>query len=84
MSEKDYINGSRTAYRRMMQLCLREIIDSKDNLSAEEKVVQLAGERDEALAVLRRICEEHGDNDWDNNLHLADIIDKHLGRHLDG
>lgn len=39
-------------------------------------------EREEAVARLRWLCEEFGDQDWDDNLHLADVIDKHLGRYL--
>lgn len=39
-------------------------------------------ERKETIMVLRILCKYFGDNDWDENLHLADIIDKHLGRHL--
>jgi hypothetical protein len=40
-------------------------------------------ERKETINVLREICEYYGDNDWPDNLHLADIIEKHLFRHLD-
>ena len=39
-------------------------------------------ERADAISALRRICERHGDNDWTDDLNLADIIEKHLGRHL--
>lgn len=39
-------------------------------------------ERQEAIVILRSLCEEFGDNDWGDDLHLADIIDKHLRRHL--
>jgi hypothetical protein len=28
--------------------------------------------------------DRHGDNDWPDDLHLADVIDKHLARHLGG
>lgn len=40
-------------------------------------------EREAAIAALRRLCAAHGDNDWPESLHLADIIEKHLGRHLE-
>jgi len=39
-------------------------------------------ERADTVAMLRSLCETFGDNDWPDNLHLADVIDKHLGRHL--
>ena len=35
-------------------------------------------ERAEAIEMLRQVCEEIGDNDWPDNLHLADIIEKHI------
>jgi hypothetical protein len=31
---------------------------------------------------LRNLCRDFGDNDWDDDLHLADVVEKHLGRHL--
>ncbi len=40
-------------------------------------------ERERAVVALRKVCAIHGDNDWPGNLHLADVIEKHLGRHLD-
>jgi hypothetical protein len=42
------------------------------------------GEREQAVASLRDICRQFGDNDWPDDLHLADVLDKHLGRHLEG
>lgn len=41
-------------------------------------------ERSAAVDALRELCGEYGDNDWDSDLHLADVIEKHLRRHLDG
>ncbi len=40
-------------------------------------------ERGEVVAMLRCECERHGDNDWPDTLHLSDVIEKHLFRHLD-
>lgn len=39
-------------------------------------------ERKATVAALRRVCEDHGDNDWADNLHLADVVERHLHRHL--
>ena len=44
---------------------------------------RLQSEREEAIATLRRVCDRFGDNDWDPWLPLADIIEKHLVRHLE-
>ena len=53
------------------------------NLGSDEKALaSWTIERAETVAMLRSICAEHGDNDWSDSLHLADVIDKHLGRHL--
>ncbi len=39
-------------------------------------------EVDNARAVLRRLCDDHGDNDWADSLLLSDALDKHLGDYL--
>lgn len=46
--------------------------------------VTLAAEMSDARRVVRDLCEEFGDTDWDESLHLADVIDRHLGRYLKG
>jgi len=51
--------------------------------AAERRYVGLVAQLEETRAALRRVCEEHGDNDWRDDLHLADVVEKHLGRHLD-
>lgn len=83
MGEKEYERGLRTAYRFMMLHCMRNLDIDADITSLEKKVAQLTAEREEAISVLRSLCEDCGDNDWEETLHLADIIDKHLGKHLD-
>src|SRR5882762_7351463 len=42
----------------------------------------LRDERSDAVKALRDICATHGDNDWDDKLHLGDVIEKHLHRYL--
>lgn len=39
-------------------------------------------ERTDVVLLLRGMCEEYGDNEWPDNLHLSDVIDKHLMRHV--
>ena len=75
--EKAYIRGRKSAFRSLLGECAREL-DKKD--------LRLAGslsELHDAREALRRVCKDHGDNDWDDMLSLADVIDKHLARHLD-
>jgi hypothetical protein len=82
MTEKEeqaYIEGGRVAWRQVLQHALKAL--GRD--SAEMTKHGWLLEREEAISVLRRLCGEHGDNDWDDNLSLPDIIEKHLGRHLE-
>ena len=76
--EAAYMRGQRAIWLRLLSECLR-------NLGYESSEAKQAGwitEREEAIAILRDICTHHGDNEWNESLHLADIIDKHLGNHL--
>lgn len=76
--EQAYIAGKRMAWRRMLDQCIRELGDAP-NLDA----ARLLSELEETRAALRRICADHGDNEWPDDLSLADVIEKHLARHLD-
>jgi len=72
--EQQYINGQRSALRLMLAHCIAELgIDDVDANKARWIL-----EREAAIAALRRVCEDFGDNDWQPDLHLADIIEKHL------
>lgn len=75
----EYEQGSRSAWRTMLAECLRHLGYTGDDT---QKLAWIA-EREDAILALRRICAEHGDNDWPEDLHLADILDKHLERHLE-
>lgn len=46
------------------------------------RLAGLVAERERALQVLRELCAQFGDNDWTDDLRLADIMEKHLGNHL--
>lgn len=39
-------------------------------------------ERVAVVRVLRKVCERFGDNDWEDELHLGDVIEKHLEPYL--
>ena len=81
MTEKEeqaYVNGSRASHRRMIDYCIMNL--GKQDMTKEQAIEELEGAR----GALRSLCAEVGDNDWDDRLHLADVIDKHLGRHLIG
>jgi hypothetical protein len=38
-------------------------------------------DRNEIIQVLRNVCKDFGDNDWSDELHPADVIEKHLARY---
>ena len=75
-TEQAYLQGGRSVWNSLLRECLRNLKTS------EHDQYSWITEREAAIAVLRGICDEFGDNDWNENLHLADIIDKHLGKHL--
>jgi hypothetical protein len=75
--ENAYLRGGRAAWVRLLGIAIKEL-GYKDGT----EVAKLISERESAIASLRDLCAAHGDNDWNEELHLSDIIDKHLGRHL--
>lgn len=71
--------GTRMAALRMLRTALADLSLTAETDDAKTIALGiLAVERAEAIATLRRLCTEHGDNDWPDNLSLADIIEKHL------
>lgn len=76
--KKAYFEGRRSAFRQMLQPCIAEL-----EPGPEREAAIIIGERVDAIAVLRRLCAKYGDNDWTDNLHLGDIIEKHLGKYLE-
>lgn len=44
--------------------------------------LELLIERENTISKLRELCAEFGDNDWEKDLYMPDIIEKHLAKHL--
>lgn len=78
MDDASYTQGTRAVWLKLLRQALNEL----GYTSPENGANRWVAEREEAIAMLRELCADHGDNDWDEKLHLADIINKHLGRHL--
>jgi hypothetical protein len=78
-AEDGYIRGVRAALTRMLAHCLSEL-GYEDTEATRAKWVL---EREATVAVLRGVCAAYGDNDWPDDLHLGDVVEKHLGRNLD-
>ncbi len=76
MSEKDWAAGYQAAMTRIVGEALRHLPDS------DKGKAMLLIERQGAIVALREVCAAFGDNDWSDELELADIIEKHLHRHL--
>jgi predicted secreted protein len=73
MNEKEEIAYELGSYNAWMQI----YIEATNKLGIK-KEVKLESERIQTISLLRSLCMEYGDNDWDESLHLVDIIEKHL------
>ena len=78
--ELNYERGNRAAWLSMLGECLRQL-GYEDH---ETQKVAWVKEREATIAALRSACEAHGDNEWPDDLHLADVVEKHLVRHFAG
>lgn len=83
--ERIYMRGQVGVYRELLGIALRGLSaepmpDGEEAL--RRRVGALESELTDARAQLRILCEDFGDNDWEDGDHIADVIDKHLGRHL--
>lgn len=74
--ERIWIRGRKSLARSILGALALDL-EGKD-LKLAAALIQLHDVR----AALRDVCDEHGDNDWEDNLHLSDVVEKHLGRHL--
>lgn len=77
--DRSWLAGNRAAWRELLIQALAMLGYSGDELERHSWIL----EREAAVAQLRKLCERFGDNDWPNDLHLADVIEKHLGRYLE-
>lgn len=78
--EGAYMRGSRAAWRAMLGECLKNL-DYNDDPEAMR--LRWILEREDAVAQLRMLCDDFGDNDWPDSLYLGDAIEKHLGNYLE-
>lgn len=77
--ELAYDTGSRVAWLSVLQQALKELGRDSKEWSAARWVM----ERETTINMLRIVCDRFGDNNWPDDLHLSDIIEKHLARHLE-
>lgn len=79
MNEKDYLAGKKRVWLDLLRSCLSGLGYGEDVVAESAKWIV---EREEIIQQLRELCEEYGDNDWPDDLHLGDVIEKHLANHL--
>ena len=77
-TERAYMSGRRAVLRGLLADAAREL-----GYGRKPDAYRLIVEREQAIAALRTVCEEYGDNDWPDELSLADIITKHLARPME-
>jgi hypothetical protein len=82
--QRQYVRGQRMAWKQMLDECLKNLEPQIGGAgtSPVQRVAILTSHLEETRAMLRRVCGEHGDLDWADDLHLADVVDKHLSVHL--
>jgi hypothetical protein len=73
--EKRWTEGHRAAWASMLQKCLSELGQYAP------KDARAVLELEQARRVARELCEELGLEDPED-LHLADVIEKRIGRHI--
>ncbi|MBE9479820.1 MAG: hypothetical protein IMY80_07625 [Chloroflexi bacterium] len=80
MDERSYIEGRNSVLLHILEFTLRQLdIDKADIETGHYAWIE---ERKSAVNQLRELCKEFGDNNWSDDLHLGDVIEKHLARHL--
>lgn len=80
LDEQSYLEGERAALRAMLSEVLRRLDVVADD--PQRTIARLTKEREDTIAALRSVCREHGDNEWEPEAYLADVVDRHLGKYL--
>lgn len=79
--ERAYVDGMTSVYRELLGVALRGLHREPmpETLeSAQKRIAQLETHLTDVRGTLRRLCADYGDNDWDDDLHLSDVLEKHL------
>lgn len=76
--EVGYTDGVRSAGIVQLHQALKTVLGVSAGVDAAVMFAKLALERQETIATLRRLLHDLGDDDWPDELHLSDIIEKHL------
>ena len=77
--EEAYLQGQRTVWVQLLKQCCMELGYADDAASRAAWIY----EREQTVAMLRQVCADHGDNEWEPENFLPDVVEKHLHRHLE-
>jgi hypothetical protein len=83
--ERGYIEGRRRTLLNLLSQTLGDLNPKAFGKPEDDPLVKLGramAERGEVVQLLRSVCAEYGDNDWDDEDDLKDVIDCHLVKHL--
>lgn len=78
-TDDKWLAGYKAARRRMIEESARWLDDDDPLKQASDWIA----ERADVIVKLRELCAAFGDNDWPDELHLGDVLEKHLFPHLD-
>lgn len=81
--EAGYIAGQRATWCAQLEQALRALAGYGFSSDPRVMLAQRVSHEERTRAALREVCRDHGDNDWSDDLHLSDVVEKHLGRYLD-
>lgn len=78
LGEEQWARGHRAAWLGVLQTAIKELGYETTEVEQAKWIL----EREQAVQSLRMACDDYGDNEWTERLHLGDVVDKHLVRHL--
>lgn len=74
MRERDWMRGNKYAWMAIVSQALREIGQRNDTM----KKAALILERQQTVNALRDLSAVLGCDDWPDDLHLADVVNKYI------
>lgn len=80
--ESGYTAGSRAAWQSLLLQALGHLSNHDTSEQPLAVIARQALQLEQVRASLRSVCRDHGDNDWDDDLDLSDVIEKHLAAYL--
>ncbi len=72
--ELAYRQGRNDAFRGLLSKWIGDL--------GPDRLLSALCELHDVRKALRLVCMDFGDNDWGDDLHLGDVIEKHLHRNL--